>query len=427
MKSLRRRTAAIALWLGVFLPVVWSVAVSYAELHSQLSTALSQSLTRQLWLLRSSGGEVASLTRQAEFLDALSSLPAAARVVLVVRDQHEHTLAAIDTGTGTLQASGTHFEFPWEVIARKAFLELNGSRLSMSLRLESPSALQNWIMQALVSLLLASGAASVLSWLLLRAGARGLSLESELKRAINRDELAIRYQPIVELHSGRCIGVEALARWQHPELGDVPVSVFIEAAERSALIFPLTRWLLRHIAQDLGELYRAYPHLHVGINLPIELFAQDWLLNEAREAFESQLSFHQLMFEISGQLQPDAVSTQRVMQALRAMGCRIAIDDYGVRHAAPLALQRFGIDLLKIDRRFVEGIESRDRTNGFVDLVLKAARSLEIPTIAVGIERNDQLEYLRNSEVYAGQGFLFAEPMGAGPLMDYLQDNLQRH
>ena len=277
---------------------------------------------------------------------------------------------------------------------------------------------------------IAFGLVSVLASVLLvgwvrRYSRKATAIDAELKRAIETSTLEVFYQPVIDLRDGRCVGAEALLRWPRPGEGMVPPALFIAIAEQSRLIFPLTAWLMNRIASDLGDTYRAYPHLHVGINLYPSLFSDDWLLKAAREAFENQIPFHQLLFEITenGMQGGEDGSIQRVMHTLRERGARLAVDDFGIGYSSLSYLRRFEVDYLKIDKAFVDGIESETESSGLIDQVIAIAKNLGLQIIAEGVERKVQADFLQRMGVMLAQGWHFAEPMPARKYIEFVSEN----
>lgn len=271
-------------------------------------------------------------------------------------------------------------------------------------------------------------AGGLLGWVFGHYYRRPMPLDEELRRAIERDALEVYYQPIVDLRDGRCMGAEALLRWPHPVRGMIPPGLFVTIAEESQLIKPLTEWLMRRIAADLADTWRGHPTLAVAINLQANLFADEWLLHAAREAFENQIPFHQLIFEIVGRgiRRDEEASIQRVMRALRERGAKMAIDDFGVGYSSLAYLQRFELDILKIDKAFVDGISSECNSSGLIDPVIAIGKDMRLEIVGEGVERRVQADYLRNAGVKYAQGWHFAEPMSVMKFLEFVAENEQR-
>ena len=242
-----------------------------------------------------------------------------------------------------------------------------------------------------------------------------LELEGDLRRAIERGELRVYYQPVVLLESGRIVGVEALARWEHPERGILQPSEFIPAAEESSLIVPVGQWVLEiacHQAREWHEQYPSDPPLLVSVNLSAQQFQQPNLTSElAKVLRESGLPPSSLILEITeNTVMENAPSTIDCLQELHALGIKLAIDDFGTGYSSMSYLRRFPVDYVKIDRSFVEELgEETDEVvaSGIVSLV----RALNMKAIAEGVETAQQLARLQEMGCDLAQGYYFSEPL----------------
>jgi diguanylate cyclase (GGDEF)-like protein/PAS domain S-box-containing protein len=242
-----------------------------------------------------------------------------------------------------------------------------------------------------------------------------LELEGDLRRAIERDELGVYYQPIVLLESGRTVGVEALARWEHPERGLLHPSDFIPAAEEANLIVPLGRWVVEVACRQARVWQAQYPSdlpLLVSVNLSAKQFQQPNLADEmARVLRESGLPPSSLTLEITeNAVMENAPTTFNALQELYALGIKLAIDDFGTGYSSMSYLKRFPVDYVKIDRSFVEELdEETDEVvaSGIVSLV----RALNMKAIAEGVETAEQLARLRQMGCEMAQGYYFSEPL----------------
>lgn len=263
---------------------------------------------------------------------------------------------------------------------------------------------------------------ALLSTLVIRLAKRTQSLEADLREAVKFGEIDVHYQPIVSLATGRCIGAEALMRWQHPRRGLIPAGEFIAVAERTDLILPMTELLLKKVAASLGPLYREHPDLHVGINLAPQHFSTTRIVDAVRAITLADLPANQIIFEITerGLVSDEDAVARTVMSGLAAMGAKLAVDDFGTGYSSLSYLQRFPLDYLKVDKAFVDGISSATESSGLVDQIIRIAKSLHLEIIAEGVEQAFQADYLRTHGVEFAQGWFFGRPMPAHKFLDFV-------
>ncbi|MEA2605066.1 MAG: hypothetical protein QOF89_6058 [Acidobacteriota bacterium] len=242
-----------------------------------------------------------------------------------------------------------------------------------------------------------------------------LRLENELRRAIERSELKVHYQPIVRLSDGAVVAFEALLRWPRPERGMVPPSEFIPVAEEAGLIQPLSYWVLGQVCQRLREWKAggAAAGLAMHVNLSGRLFGDPGLVDRVRTALaEARIEGERLVLEITESVvmgDPDvAIET---LDRLKALGVGVAIDDFGTGYSSLSYLQRFPIDSLKIDRSFVAKMGERGESPEILRAILTLARSLDIEVIAEGVETEAQLGQLLAMGCGLVQGYLFSRPV----------------
>jgi diguanylate cyclase (GGDEF)-like protein/PAS domain S-box-containing protein len=245
-----------------------------------------------------------------------------------------------------------------------------------------------------------------------------LELEVDLRGAVERGEFEIEYQPIVNLVTGEVHGAEALLRWNHVTRGYVPPSRFVQLAEETGLIIPLGRWVLREACERAREWrahYRGHRPLQMSVNLSARHFQDAALLKDVRDALmDSGLEPWALTLEITESvLMHSSDATLERLQALKGLGLNLAIDDFGTGYSSLGYLQQFPIDVLKIDRSFVEAVGDRNADPVLARAIIALGRTLQIETIAEGIERAEQRDGLRTMGCTLGQGFHFARPMPA--------------
>jgi diguanylate cyclase (GGDEF)-like protein len=253
-----------------------------------------------------------------------------------------------------------------------------------------------------------------------------LQTETELRRAIDREEFELHYQPIVELASGRTIGVEALIRWRHPERGLVLPGTFIPVAEDTGMIVPIGRWVLRNAIAELGrwEQESGISDIALSVNLSAREFGQIDLVRAVGDALSSSgLVPERLNLEIteSAIFGQHAVALDTVSE-LRSLGVRIHIDDFGTGYSSLSYLQRLPIDAIKVDRSFVRAIEIEPRSRHVVQSLVSLARGIGLDIIAEGVGSRGQVDMLRTMECSFAQGFHFGKPVpGAETLKGLLR------
>ncbi|MCW2546522.1 MAG: hypothetical protein JWN96_982 [Mycobacterium sp.] len=253
-----------------------------------------------------------------------------------------------------------------------------------------------------------------------------LRLFNDLKAAIELNELRLHYQPIVELATGKLIGVEALCRWTHPERGVVAPDEFIPVAEESGLIEALDRWVLRQACRD-GAAMRAEGLLdadaYVAVNSSACHLAQPGFETAVRCALlDAKLPASALVLEVTeSAVMRDPDLAQGVLERLRELGVRVAIDDFGTGYSSLAYLRKFPVATLKIDRSFVNGITDRGDDRAIVTAIVDLSRALGVATIAEGIETTAELALLQQLNCQAGQGFLWSPALAPDKLADLLR------
>lgn len=245
-----------------------------------------------------------------------------------------------------------------------------------------------------------------------------LSLEADLRRSIEHNELQVYYQPIVELVTGQVKGYEALIRWQHRQRGLLTPGDFLPIAVMIGQMIEIERWVLRQacmqMAQWHGRTARSpwqYPSISINISAPH--IAQDSLVDYITTVLqETNWPAHRLNLEITEEAmiqQPERVA--RILTQIRRLGVRISLDDFGTGYSSLSYLQRFPVDTLKIDKCFIDTVHDSSQDSEIVKSIIALANSLGVETIAEGIETPEQLQQLRQMNCQYGQGFLFAQPL----------------
>lgn len=254
--------------------------------------------------------------------------------------------------------------------------------------------------------------------------ARSLAdLESELRRALRRDELELHYQPRLDLGTGQIVGLEALVRWRHAERGLLAPSEFVPLAEQSGLIVPLGYWVISRALRDMQALReRGLEPLHMAVNLSFRQFQDSQLLSTlSRLITERGVEAQWLEFELTETAvmrRSDLV--KQTMDALGRLGVRFSLDDFGTGFSSFVHLNSLPIALLKIDKSFVGGMESREENRKLVHAMINLAHNLKLEVVAEGVETPEQLALLRDFGCDQVQGYFISKPLPLAELVDYL-------
>jgi diguanylate cyclase (GGDEF)-like protein len=254
--------------------------------------------------------------------------------------------------------------------------------------------------------------------------ARRRELEGELRRALDEDQLRVAYQPQVELETGRMVGLEALARWRHPERGVISAAEFIRVAEDTGMIHGLGRWVLSQACRDFArwrDMGAIDDDVQLAVNLsPKQLARADVVDATAAALAETGIDPARLCLEVTeGAIVSHAARAGSVLKRLKSLGVMIAIDDFGVGYASLGYLERFPIDILKIDRSLVDGVSGEARKKRVVATVMALAETLGLTVVAEGIEHAEDADELMALGCTLGQGYLYARPT-EGPLLQRL-------
>jgi predicted signal transduction protein with EAL and GGDEF domain len=256
------------------------------------------------------------------------------------------------------------------------------------------------------------------------------SLESGLRHAIERQELQLHYQPIVNLSTGAIAGVEALIRWQHPTLGLVLPDQFISIAEESGLIVPIGRWVLREACRQAQAWQDAgLPAMRLAVNISaVELRAKEFVARV--EGIITGTGFDPKCLELELTetfLMQDSKSTSLVLSAIKGIGVQLALDDFGTGYSSLSYMRRFPIDTLKVDRSFVRDLTMDASDASVVSAVINMGRSLHMRVVAEGVEAVDQLLFLKEHGCSEAQGYHFSRPMKAAEFAIWTRRNAAEH
>ncbi|KUY56802.1 EAL domain-containing protein [Burkholderia sp. RF2-non_BP3] len=347
-------------------------------------------------------------------------------------DPARRPIAAVNTDTGTLFALSYGADKDEMLNAWKLGGELENDRwyyavaksatgpLAMVVKSPKSSLVGDWpkLLATWLSIGVALGAA--IGWLAFKRVSRQLSFPATLEWAISRKKMQVVYQPIVNLVDGRCAGVEALVRW---ELNGRAVSpeIFVAVAEENHLIQPLTDLVLDKIIADMAPLLRTHPAFYVSINVSSDDLRSDRFLKVlARVLDGTGIDPSQIRIEATERSFMNADETRDVIAAFRAAGHPVYIDDFGTGYSSLSYLQTFQVDILKIDKSFIDTV-ARDTASSIVaPHIISMAHELGLEVVAEGVESDTQVEYLRGKGVQYGQGWYFAKAMPVVELMAWL-------
>jgi diguanylate cyclase (GGDEF)-like protein/PAS domain S-box-containing protein len=250
-----------------------------------------------------------------------------------------------------------------------------------------------------------------------------LELESDLKRALERGQLRLAYQPTVAVASGEVLGFEALLRWDHPERGPVSPAEFIPVAEASGAIIPIGRWVLEQACRQAASWQRPDRPVSVNVNVSVVQLRTGNVVADVDAALAaSGLDPRRLVVELTESvLLDDGPVLVGSLYELRTRGVRVAIDDFGTGYSSLAYLQRLPVDILKIDKAFVDHLGEGGQAEGMVRAIVELAATLSADAVAEGVERIEQAEGLRAIGCHAAQGYLFARPLTASAATTLVQ------
>jgi len=256
-----------------------------------------------------------------------------------------------------------------------------------------------------------------------------LTLETGLRRAIEREEMALHYQAKLDLRTGRINGVEALLRWNHAQLGNVPPATFIPIAEETGLIVPIGKWVLRTAcAQAMAWRREGLPDLHIAVNMSARQFHDPQLLPDLEKILaESGLPPQLLELEITeGVIIQNVDQAIRLLTSMKQLGLRIAIDDFGTGYSSLGQLKNFPVDTLKVDRSFVRDLATNTDDQAITTAIIAMGRTLSLTVVAEGVETEAQEHFLRENACDEMQGFYFSKPVDADAFAGLLKGQTPR-
>ena len=252
-----------------------------------------------------------------------------------------------------------------------------------------------------------------------------LALESSLRQALERNEFRLFYQAKRDISSGRITGMEALLRWQHPDLGIVAPMQFIPIAEETGLIVPIGKWILKTVClQSMAWQRQGLPPLCIAVNLTARQFLDEHLLADVTAILAATgMDPHLLEIELhEGLLIQNIENTLRILTGLKALGIRIAVYDFGIGYSSLATLQQFPLDTVKIDPSFTPDFLGTAKKTSLADAIISIGKSLSLTVVAQGVETKEQAEFLRLHACDELQGFYFKRPLPVDEFTQLLRD-----
>jgi len=257
-----------------------------------------------------------------------------------------------------------------------------------------------------------------------------LQLETDLRQAVSNRQLELVFQPMIDINDHRVRGFEALVRWNHPERGVVMPDVFIPIAEETGLIHDIGRWVLRNACMHLREWIRTHDtNFHISVNLSKAQLGSDDLSEHVRQVIEDfGLDPKLLLLEVTESvIMHESRLVAPILEQLHNLGVQFAMDDFGTGQSSLACLHRFPLDVLKIDRSFVQRLENNRPYAAIVHAIITLAHNLDLTVVAEGVESDDQLVTLQALECDFAQGFLLSHPLAGGDVNSFIKTNLARY
>jgi sensor c-di-GMP phosphodiesterase-like protein len=245
---------------------------------------------------------------------------------------------------------------------------------------------------------------------------------ADLAKGILADEFVPYFQPVVDLQNGRLLGAEVLVRWKRQDGSIVEPGTFVPLMESSGLVLDLTRSLMRRVRNDLGEAIGCRSALSIAFNIAPVHFEDALILNDVGTIFDgSPIKLSQIVLELTERHEVrNLTAMRRTIAALQGLGCRVAIDDVGTGHSGLSYILKLGVDIIKIDKIFVEAIGSEGHSKAIIETLIDLANNMRMEIIAEGVESFDQVSYLRERGIRAAQGYAFAPPLSAASFRQLL-------
>jgi EAL domain-containing protein (putative c-di-GMP-specific phosphodiesterase class I) len=252
-----------------------------------------------------------------------------------------------------------------------------------------------------------------------------LELKADLQRAVENNEFTLHYQPVIVLKTGRISGFEALVRWNHPQRGLVPPLSFIPLAEETGIIVQLGRWVLEEACRQIKQLQDVYPQdppLSMAVNLSARQLQRTEIVQEVADVLHTTaVDPKSLVLEITETVMMEDMELSIArLRELKELGVELAVDDFGTGYSSLNYIRRFPVDILKVDKSFIDGINEGGEDSALTAAIIELAGILRLQPVAEGIERAEQLERLLELDCDLGQGYYFAKPLDKESLAQLL-------
>ena len=263
-----------------------------------------------------------------------------------------------------------------------------------------------------------------------------MKLESELQQALQFDEFVPFYQPIFNISTGEFLGFESLIRWNSPSRGMVPPNVFIDLAEETSLIVPIGKWSLQTACRDLAKMKRKLKstghgdgeNLFVSVNLSGRQFLDPNFFNDLKEITSKyEISLDRSSWEVTERVFMQGKTAINAIAECRKLGFHVSLDDFGTGYSSLSYLAQFEVDSLKIDQAFVRKMFDTNKNKSLITAIINMCKGLNIPTIAEGVETEEQREFLEDLGANLGQGYLISKPLPFDEAFESLCDNINQN
>ncbi|MGB6129016.1 MAG: EAL domain-containing protein, partial [Psychrilyobacter sp.] len=254
---------------------------------------------------------------------------------------------------------------------------------------------------------------------------KNLDLENKMRAALKNNEFYLEYQPQVSTVTKEIISCEALIRWKSPDFGIISPNEFINIAEDSGLILPMTRWILETVFNEVKKIVKLNPHIYISVNISGYQIKHGNLLKMIEDVLEKEnINLNNIELELTESMLMDDISKNiETMSKLKDLKLKLAIDDFGTGYSSLSYLKKFPIDKLKIDKSFVDGIPNNEDDNIIVKTIISMAHNLGFKVTAEGVETKDQFEFLKEHKCDEIQGYYFSRPVAIEKIKEYMETN----